>query len=95
VAEIFDRLAAAVRPVLDFDIMANYLLESDGMKRWLLVAEGGRCEATSGSRTSRFAARLLAGEPVLMRECESELDLVNPTDRTISRTGSARSSPCP
>ena len=29
VAEIFDRLAAAVRPVLDFDIMATSLVESD------------------------------------------------------------------
>src|SRR6267143_4045857 len=33
VAEIFDRLAAADRPVLDFDIIATSLLQSDGMKR--------------------------------------------------------------
>jgi transcriptional regulator with GAF, ATPase, and Fis domain len=87
VAEIFDRLAAAVRPVLDFDIMANYLLESDGMKRWLLVAEGRPVRADERFEDFSFAARLLAGEPVLMRECESELDLVNPTDRTILEDG--------
>jgi transcriptional regulator with GAF, ATPase, and Fis domain len=87
VAEIFDRLAAAVRPVLDFDIMANYLLESDGMKRWLLIAEGGPVRGDERFEDFSFAARLLAGEPVLMRECESELDLVNPTDRTILEDG--------
>src|SRR6266849_5867527 len=87
VAEIFDRLAAAVRPVLDFDIMATYLLESDGMKRWLLVAEGRPVRGDERFEDFSFAARLLAGEPVLMRECERELDLVNPTDRTILKDG--------
>src|SRR3989475_2800083 len=87
VAEIFDRLAAAVRPVLDFDIMATYLLESDGMKRWLLAVEGRPVRADERFEDFSFAARLLAGEPVLMRECESELDLVNPTDRTILEDG--------
>src|SRR5437667_430479 len=87
VAEIFHRLAAAVRPVLDFDIMATYLLESDGMKRWLLVAEGRPVRADERFEDFSFAARLLAREPVLMRECERELDLVNPTDRTILEDG--------
>src|SRR5437899_2043825 len=87
VAEIFDRLAAAVRPVLDFDIMATYLLESDGMKRWLLVAEGRPVRADERFEDFSFAARLLAREPVLIRECERELDLVNPTDRTILEDG--------
>src|SRR5882724_4749214 len=87
VAEIFDRLAAAVRPVLDFDIMANYLLESDGMKKWLLVVEGRPVRGDERFEDFSFAARLLAGEPVLMRECDSELDLVNPTDRTILEDG--------
>src|SRR5437660_4576630 len=87
VAEIFDRLAAAVRPVLDFDLMATYLLESDGMKRWLLLAEGPPVRGDERFEDFSFAARLLAGEPVLMRECESELDLVNPTDRTILEDG--------
>src|SRR6266850_5039588 len=77
VAEIFDRLAAAVRPVLDFDIMATYLMESDGMKRWLLAVEGRPVRADERFEDFSFAARLLAGESVLMRECERELDLVN------------------
>src|SRR6266478_3225088 len=87
VAETFERLAAAVRPVLDFDIMATSLLESDGMKRWLLVAEGLPVRDDERFEDFSFAARLLAGEPVLMRECESELDLASPADRTILEDG--------
>jgi transcriptional regulator with GAF, ATPase, and Fis domain len=87
VAEIFDRLAAAVRPVLDFDIMATSLLESDGMKRWLLVAEGRPVRDEARFEDFSFAARLLAREPVLMRQCESELDLAFPADRTILEDG--------
>jgi transcriptional regulator with GAF, ATPase, and Fis domain len=87
VAEIFDRLAAAVRPVLDFDIMATSLLESDGMKRWLLVAEGQPLRGDERFEDFSFAARLLAREPVMMRECESELDLACPADRTILEDG--------
>src|SRR5438874_1074989 len=87
VAEIFDRLAAAVRPVLDFDIMATSLLESDGMKRWLLVAEGRPVRDEARFEDFSFAARLLAREPVLMRDCESELDLAYPADRTILEDG--------
>src|SRR3989475_10073800 len=41
VAEIFDQLAAAVRPVLDFDIMAASLIEPDGMKAWVHLADAG------------------------------------------------------
>src|SRR6267142_515252 len=87
VAEIFDRLAAAVRPVLDFDIMATSLLESDGMKRWLLVAEGRPVRDEARFEDFSFAPRLLAREPVMMRECESELDLAYPADRTILEDG--------
>src|SRR5207237_481076 len=82
-----DRLAADVLPVFDFDIMATYLLESDGMKRWLLAVEGRPVRADERFEDFSFAARLLAGESVLMRECERELDLVNPTDRTILEDG--------
>jgi transcriptional regulator with GAF, ATPase, and Fis domain len=87
VAEIFDRLAAAVRPVLDFDIMATSLLQSDGMKRWLRVAAGRPKRGDERFEDFSFAARLLAREPVLMRECASELDLANPADRTILEDG--------
>src|SRR5258705_135327 len=88
-AQSDDRCMAgtAVRPVRDFDVMANSLLESEGMKRWLLVAEGRPVRGDERFEDFSFAARLLAGEPVLMRECESELDLVNPTDRTILEDG--------
>src|SRR6266403_1144121 len=76
VAEIFDRLAAAVRLVLDFDIMATSLLESDGMKRWLLVAEGRPVRDEARFEDFSFAPRLLAREPVMMRGCESDLEVV-------------------
>src|SRR5947199_6178836 len=87
VAEIFDRLAAAVRPVLDFDIMATYLLESDGMKRCLLVVEGRPVRAAERLGGFSFAARLLAREPVLRRQCERELDRVHPPARTLRDDG--------
>ena len=87
VAEIFERLAAAVRPVLDFDIMATSLLESDGMKRWLLVAEGPPVRGHEGFEDFSFAARLQAREPVLIREWESELDPTYPADRTVLEDG--------
>jgi transcriptional regulator with GAF, ATPase, and Fis domain len=57
------------------------------MKRWLLVVEGRPVRADERFEDFSFAARLLAGESVLMRECERELDLVNPTDRTILEDG--------
>jgi transcriptional regulator with GAF, ATPase, and Fis domain len=87
VAEIFDRLAAAVRPVLDFDIMVASVLESDGsIRRWLQVGEGGPPERAERLEDFSYAARLLAGEPVLMRG-ERELDLAYPTDRAILEDG--------
>src|SRR5256886_13117781 len=70
VAEIFDRLAAAVRPVLDFDLMATYLLESDGMQRWLLLAEGPPVRGDERFQDFSVPGPPLAGEPGLMRECE-------------------------
>jgi transcriptional regulator with GAF, ATPase, and Fis domain len=88
VAEIFDRLAAAVRPVLDFDIMATSFVESGSIEPWLHVADG-RPPPGRGDRFEdfSFAARLLSGEPVLMRECESELDVTYPADRRVLADG--------
>src|SRR5437867_12510854 len=68
VAEIFDRLAAALRPVLEFDIMATSLLESDRVKEWLLVAEGRPVRVVERLADLSFAARLLGRAPVMIRE---------------------------
>jgi transcriptional regulator with GAF, ATPase, and Fis domain len=87
VAEIFDRLAAAVRPVLDFDIMAASFVESDGIKPWLHVADGLPVPEADRFEDFSFTARLLSGEPVLMRECESELDATYPADRRVLKDG--------
>src|SRR5438128_4253122 len=88
VAEIFDRLAAAVRPVLDFDIMATSFVESASIEPWLHVTDG-RPLPERGARfpDSSFTAPPLSGEPVLMRECESELDATYPADRRVLEDG--------
>src|SRR5258705_2124859 len=84
VAEIFDRLAAAVRPVLDFDIMATSIVDSESIAPWLHVADGWTVpERSDRFEDFSFTARLLSREPVLMRECESELDPTYPADRRI------------
>jgi transcriptional regulator with GAF, ATPase, and Fis domain len=87
VAEIFDRLAAALRPVLDFDIMDTSLLESDSIKEWLFVAEGRPVRHVERLADLSFAARLLARESVLVRDCESELDPTYPADRIVLEDG--------
>src|SRR6266446_6519950 len=84
VAEIFDRLAAAVRPVLDFDIMATSFVESESIAPWLHVADGWPVpERSDRFEDFSFGTRLLSREPVLMRECESELDPTYPADRRV------------
>jgi transcriptional regulator with GAF, ATPase, and Fis domain len=84
VAEIFDRLAAAVRPVLDFDIMATSFVDSESIAPWLHVADGWTVpERSDRFEDFSFGTRLLSREPVLMRECESELDPTYPADRRI------------
>jgi GAF domain-containing protein len=90
VVQIFDQLAAAVRPVLDFDRMATRLIEPEGIfeKGELLIADGGSARgAVEPFEDFSFGARVLSGEPVLMRECESELDPANPADRTVLEDG--------
>jgi len=88
VAEIFDRLAAAVRPVLDFDIMATAFVESDSFEPWLAVVDGRPAPDRSDRfEDFSFGARLLSGESVLMRECQSELDPAYPADRKTLEDG--------
>ena len=88
VAEIFDRLAAAVRPVLDFDIMATSFVESKGVAPWLHVADGWTVpERSDRFEDFSFGTRLLSREPVLIRECESELDVTYPADGRILKDG--------
>jgi transcriptional regulator with GAF, ATPase, and Fis domain len=88
VAEIFDRLAAAVRPVLDFDIMATSFVESESIAPWLHVADGWPVpERSDRFEDFSFGTRLLSREPVLIRECESELDVTYPADGRILEDG--------
>src|SRR5437879_6134461 len=88
VAEIFGLLAAAVRRVLDSDIMAAYLIAPDGMKAWVHVADAGSApEEADRLEDYSFTARAMSGESVLIRECESELDATYPADRQILQDG--------
>ena len=78
VAEIFDRLAAAVRPVLDFDIRATRLPEPEGPfeKGERLAAEGRSVRgAVERLEDFSFTARLLSRVPAY------------PADRTILEDG--------
>src|SRR6266851_6881993 len=88
VAEIFDRLAAAVRPVLDFDILDTSFVESESIAPWLRVADGLPVpERSDRFEDFSFGTRLLSREPVLIRECENELDVTYPADGRILEDG--------
>ncbi|HWM76687.1 MAG TPA: sigma 54-interacting transcriptional regulator, partial [Methylomirabilota bacterium] len=88
VAEIFDRLAAAVRPVLDFDILDTSFVESESIAPWLRVADGRPVpERSDRFEDFSFGTRLLSREPVLIRECENELDVTYPADGRILEDG--------
>src|SRR5258705_231751 len=84
----FDRLAAAVRPVLDFDIMATSFVESESVAPWLHVADGWTVpERSDRFEDFSFGTHLLSREPMLIRECESELDVTYPADGRILKDG--------
>src|SRR2546425_7329018 len=81
VAEIFDQLAAAVRPVLDFDIMVTRLFEPEGpFEKGELRAAEGRSVRGAAERLEDFSftARLLVREPVMMRACQSDGEPTHP-----------------
>ncbi len=88
---IFDRLAEAVRPVLDFDVMGAGLVGSGGRNLELL----GRVDADPGFTAPvrwpldafSFAGRVERGETVLNRDVRVELDPSRPGDRWIIDSG--------
>ncbi len=89
--EIFDRLAEAVRPVLDFDLMGVALFEPDGRNLELLgsaVDDPSRTVPPAPSLDHySFAIRLLAGDTVLSRDVRVDLDPAHPGDRLIVERG--------
>ena len=95
VRDVFARLADAVRPILDFDVMGVSLLTSSGREVEMLAEVD---DAPSGQETPAripldhfsFAARVEAGESVLIHDATQDLDPGRPGDRLII-DGSGRS----
>jgi transcriptional regulator with GAF, ATPase, and Fis domain len=94
VGEIFDQLGAAVRPVLDFDLMIARLIGPGGTFEGDVLRVSDQPEVLppdDGPEAYSFCPRiLLAREPVLIREARVELDPGRPGDRAALE-GGARS----
>jgi transcriptional regulator with GAF, ATPase, and Fis domain len=95
VRDVFTRLAEAVRPILDFDVMGVSLLTTSGREVEMLAEVD---DAPGSVETPHripldhfsFAARVEAGEPILIHDASVELDPERPGDRLII-DGSGRS----
>lgn len=88
VRDVFSRLADAVRPVLDFEIMGIALLATSGRDVEMLAeiddAPGGpETPARIPLEDFSFAARVEAGETALIHDAPAELDATRPGDRLI------------
>jgi len=88
VKDIFNRLADAVRPVLDFDVMGIGLLSSSGREIELLAEVNNAPDAEPPPwrldlDSISFAGKIKAGEPSLIRDAQLELDPTRPGDRLI------------
>jgi transcriptional regulator with GAF, ATPase, and Fis domain len=90
VGEIFDQLGAAVRPVLDFDLMAARLIGPSGAfeGRGFRVNDEPR-ESECGDRPEdySFSSRISARERVIIRDAGAELDPGFPGDRMALECG--------
>jgi transcriptional regulator with GAF, ATPase, and Fis domain len=91
VHKIFDQLGAVVRPVLDFDLMIARLIGPSGTFQggdYLHVSDEPE-DVAPGYRPEDFSfcSRLLAQEPVLIRDARSELNASLPGDRMTLERG--------
>jgi len=95
VRDVFARLAEAVRPVLDFEIMGVVVVSASGREVEMLaeVDDSPMMETPERIPLEDFslADRLLAGETVLVHDAPMELDRNCPGDRLII-DGGGRSS---
>ncbi len=90
--DVFGDLAAAVKPILDFDRMAALLISASGRDLELLATAGmpdvvGPPERISLEHYS-FTRRVAAGEAVVIQDAAVELDPSLPGDRRIIDFGS-------
>ncbi len=91
VRDVFDRLADAVRPVVDFDIMGVLLVSTSGRELEILAA----VDNAPGKETPRstplehfsFAARVGAGAAVVIHDAPVELNRTLQGDRRIIDRG--------
>jgi len=92
VRDVFRRLADALRPLLDFEIVGVALLHPSGRDLEMLAEID---DAPRGTVTPpriplddfSFAARVEAGETVLIHDAPAELDVTRPGDRLIVTDG--------
>jgi transcriptional regulator with GAF, ATPase, and Fis domain len=90
VGEIFDQLGDAVRPMLDFDVMIARLIGSSGTFErgdFRVIDQPGEHPLADRLEDYSFGSRILAREPVLLRDARAELDPEFPGDRTLVERG--------
>jgi transcriptional regulator with GAF, ATPase, and Fis domain len=91
VRNVFDRLAAATRQALDFDLMGAALLSGDRREVEILAEFDERPGAPTPPRMPidhfSFGRRVVAGEPILIHDAAVELDPSRPGDRLIIDDG--------
>jgi Nif-specific regulatory protein len=90
VHKIFDQVGAVIRPVLDFDLMIARLIGPSGRFQGgdLHVSdEPGDLAPGYRPEDYSFGSRLLAQEPVLIRDARAELDVSLPGDRMALQRG--------
>ncbi len=91
VRDVFERLAEAVRPVLDFDVMGICVLSASGREIEMVAKVAGVPKPETPVRIplDHFSCspRLEAGEPVLIHDTRLELDPSRPGDRMIIEGG--------
>jgi two-component system response regulator HydG len=91
VKDVFDRLAEAVRPVLDFDVISAGLFGPGGRDMEFLGRVDDDPSITMPARLPldhfSFAPRIEAGDTVLSRDVRVDLDPSRPGDRLIIEIG--------
>src|SRR5258705_13072349 len=90
VGEIFDQLGDAVQPMLDFDVMIARLIGSSGAFErgdFRVTDQPGDNPLAHRPEDYSFGSRILAREPVLLRDAPAELDSEFPGDRTLVERG--------
>ena len=91
VRDVFERLAEAVRPVLDFDLMGVSLVSASGRELEVLAkVTNFEAEATPARiplEDFSFSSKVGAGEVILIHDAPVELDRERPGDRRIIDDG--------